>query len=67
MSHLQFALRLAVATVWALPVGRGKRVLGHLSPLADRIVVMSEGRAVHETPIGQADIAVIGRHMAGHA
>jgi simple sugar transport system ATP-binding protein len=41
--------------------------LDEIFALADRIVVMSEGRAVHETPIGQADIAVIGRHMAGHA
>jgi len=35
--------------------------------LADRIVVMSDGRAVHETPIETADLGVIGRHMAGHA
>jgi simple sugar transport system ATP-binding protein len=41
--------------------------LDEIFALADRIVVMSEGRAVHETPIGEADIAVIGRHMAGHA
>jgi hypothetical protein len=27
---------------------------------------MSEGRIVHETPAGGADIAVIGQAMAGH-
>ena len=41
--------------------------LDEIFALADRIVVMSDGRAVHETPIENADIAVIGRHMAGHA
>jgi general nucleoside transport system ATP-binding protein len=41
--------------------------LDEIFALADRIVVISEGRAVHETPIGQADLAIIGRHMAGHA
>ncbi len=40
--------------------------LDEIFTLADRIVVMSEGRAVHEVPIGQADLGVIGRHMAGH-
>ncbi|HVX83602.1 MAG TPA: ABC transporter ATP-binding protein [Phycisphaerae bacterium] len=35
--------------------------------LADRIVVMFDGRFVYQTPIAEADIAVIGRHMAGHA
>jgi simple sugar transport system ATP-binding protein len=40
--------------------------LDEIFALADRIVVMSEGRAVHEVPIGQADLGVIGRHMAGH-
>jgi general nucleoside transport system ATP-binding protein len=41
--------------------------LDEVFALADRIVVMSEGKAVHETPIGSADLGVIGRHMAGHA
>jgi general nucleoside transport system ATP-binding protein len=40
--------------------------LDEVFALADRIVVMSEGRAVHETPIATADLGVIGRHMAGH-
>lgn len=34
--------------------------------LADRILVMFDGNLVHETPIATADIALIGRHMAGH-
>jgi general nucleoside transport system ATP-binding protein len=41
--------------------------LDEIFALADRIVVISEGRAVHETPIADADVGVIGRHMAGHA
>jgi simple sugar transport system ATP-binding protein len=41
--------------------------LDEIFALSDRIVVISEGHAVHETPIGQADLGVIGRHMAGHA
>jgi len=41
--------------------------LDEIFALADRIVVMSDGRAVHETPIERADLGVIGRHMAGHA
>jgi len=41
--------------------------LDELLELADRIVVMFEGRFVHETPVAQADIGVIGRAMAGHA
>ena len=34
--------------------------------LSDRIVVMFEGRVVHETPARHADLTVIGRYMAGH-
>lgn len=34
--------------------------------LSDRIVVMFDGKFVYECPIAQADIATIGRHMAGH-
>jgi len=41
--------------------------LDEIFALADRIVVISDGHAVHETPIAQADLGVIGRHMAGHA
>jgi simple sugar transport system ATP-binding protein len=40
--------------------------LDEIFALADRIVVMSEGRAVHEVPVAEADLRVIGRHMAGH-
>jgi simple sugar transport system ATP-binding protein len=41
--------------------------LDEIFSLADRVLVISEGKVVHETPIGGADLAVIGRHMAGHA
>jgi simple sugar transport system ATP-binding protein len=41
--------------------------LDELLALAGRIVVMSEGRVVHETPVGRADVAVIGKFMAGAA
>jgi simple sugar transport system ATP-binding protein len=41
--------------------------LDEIFALADRIVVICDGQAVHETPIGAADLGVIGRHMAGHA
>lgn len=40
--------------------------LDELLELSDRIAVMFDGRIVHETPVAQADIAVIGRCMAGH-
>lgn len=40
--------------------------LDELFELSDRILVMSGGELVYETPIGTADIAVIGAHMAGH-
>ena len=40
--------------------------LDEVFALSDRIVVMSEGRAVHEVSIADADLGVIGRHMAGH-
>ena len=35
--------------------------------LADRIVVMFDGKFVYECKIADADIAIIGRHMFGHA
>ena len=41
--------------------------LDEIFALSDRVVVMSEGRAVHEVEIGKADLGAIGRHMAGHA
>ena len=41
--------------------------LEEIFALADRILVMSEGRVVHETPAASADVREIGRHMAGHA
>jgi ABC-type uncharacterized transport system ATPase subunit len=40
--------------------------LDELLALADRIFVMSEGKLVHETRPEVADIAEIGRQMAGH-
>jgi simple sugar transport system ATP-binding protein len=40
--------------------------LDELLELSDRIVVMSEGRIVYETPIEAADVRTIGAHMAGH-
>ncbi|HXZ03079.1 MAG TPA: ABC transporter ATP-binding protein [Stellaceae bacterium] len=40
--------------------------LDEILEIADRIVVMFNGRLVHETPIGEADLVEIGRHMAGH-
>jgi ABC-type uncharacterized transport system ATPase subunit len=41
--------------------------LDELLELSDRLVVMFEGRLVHQTPTASADIAVIGPAMAGHA
>ncbi|HVR63745.1 MAG TPA: ABC transporter ATP-binding protein [Polyangia bacterium] len=41
--------------------------LDEIFALADRIVVISEGRAVHAVLTAEADLGVIGRHMAGHA
>jgi len=40
--------------------------LDELFELADRIVVMFNGELVYETPIADADLAIVGRHMAGH-
>ncbi len=40
--------------------------LDEILELADRILVMSEGKIVYETPGENADVGVIGRHMAGH-
>ncbi|HSV78006.1 MAG TPA: ATP-binding cassette domain-containing protein, partial [Ramlibacter sp.] len=41
--------------------------LDELLELADRIVVMSEGRIVHETPAASAERHVLGSFMGGHA
>jgi simple sugar transport system ATP-binding protein len=40
--------------------------LDEILELSDRLVVMSNGRAVHETTPSQADLSVIGQFMAGH-
>jgi simple sugar transport system ATP-binding protein len=40
--------------------------LDELLKLADRILVMSEGRFVYESAIADADFATIGQRMAGH-
>ncbi|MDX2054869.1 MAG: ABC transporter ATP-binding protein [Polyangiaceae bacterium] len=40
--------------------------LDEIFALSDRIVVMSEGALVYETPAEGANVAEIGRHMAGH-
>src|SRR5262249_16913538 len=40
--------------------------LDELFELADRIVVIFNGRFVYEAPASQADPLDIGRHMAGH-
>jgi ABC-type uncharacterized transport system ATPase subunit len=40
--------------------------LDEVFELSDRIVVMFDGKFVYETAAAEADIAVVGRHMAGH-
>jgi general nucleoside transport system ATP-binding protein len=40
--------------------------LDELLKLSDRLVVMCDGRLVHETPTAGADMGQIGRSMAGH-
>ena len=40
--------------------------LDELLALSDRILVIFDGRIVHETPAAAADIDVIGPAMAGH-
>ncbi len=40
--------------------------LDEILELADRVLVISDGRIVHEASIKEADRQVIGRHMAGH-
>ncbi|HEX7669817.1 MAG TPA: ABC transporter ATP-binding protein [Polyangiaceae bacterium] len=40
--------------------------LEEIFALSDRILVMSEGKIVHETTAADADLGTIGQHMAGH-
>ncbi|MEM9266478.1 MAG: ABC transporter ATP-binding protein [Cyanobacteria bacterium P01_F01_bin.13] len=40
--------------------------LDELLTLADRIIVISEGRFVYKSEIAQADLSLIGQRMAGH-
>jgi simple sugar transport system ATP-binding protein len=40
--------------------------LDELLELSDRILVMSDGKLVYETPIAAANVHRIGEHMAGH-
>jgi len=40
--------------------------LDELLELSDRILVMSEGALVYETPVAKANVQTIGAHMAGH-
>jgi general nucleoside transport system ATP-binding protein len=40
--------------------------LDEILEIADRLVVMFNGRLVHEARVGDADMTEIGRHMAGH-
>jgi ABC-type uncharacterized transport system ATPase subunit len=40
--------------------------LDEIMELSDRIIVMSEGHVVYETPIATAKVAEIGHYMAGH-
>ena len=40
--------------------------LDELLELSDRILVMSDGALVYETPAALADVQTIGQHMAGH-
>jgi general nucleoside transport system ATP-binding protein len=39
--------------------------LDEIFELSDRIIVIFRGRFVYETPVDQAELTVIGRHMAG--
>ena len=41
--------------------------LDEILELADRTVVMFNGQLVYETTSSGADLALIGRHMTGHA
>lgn len=41
--------------------------LDEIMEMADRVLVMSEGRIAYDAPIASADVATIGHHMGGHA
>ncbi|MDE3240322.1 MAG: ABC transporter ATP-binding protein [Paracoccaceae bacterium] len=41
--------------------------LDEILELADRVLVMSEGRITYEVAAANADVATIGHHMGGHA
>jgi simple sugar transport system ATP-binding protein len=41
--------------------------LEEIFALADRILVMSEGRIVYSVTAAEANLAEVGRHMAGHS
>jgi len=41
--------------------------LDEVFALADRVLVMSEGRIVFDRPVGESALATVGAHMAGHA
>jgi len=41
--------------------------LDEILELADRVLVMSEGRIAYECGAAEADVATIGHHMGGHA
>jgi simple sugar transport system ATP-binding protein len=65
----------AVAQIHAEIIGarnRGAAVLlvssdlDEILEIADRLVVMFEGRLVHQARVADADLTEIGRHMAGH-
>jgi simple sugar transport system ATP-binding protein len=59
--------RLAAARDRGAAVLMVSEDLDELLALADRIVVMSGGRVVHECAAAGADRHDIGRHMGGHA
>jgi ABC-type uncharacterized transport system ATPase subunit len=40
--------------------------LDELLEMSDRVLVMSDGRLVYDTPANEADVSRIGAHMAGH-
>jgi simple sugar transport system ATP-binding protein len=40
--------------------------LDELLALSDRVVVMAGGKLVYEAPVAEADVRVMGEHMAGH-
>jgi simple sugar transport system ATP-binding protein len=69
---LDFASTSEIRAEIAAQCDRGAAVLlisedlDEILELADRIVVLSSGKIVHEVERSAADRTVIGRHMAGH-